>query len=98
MGQRARARVQRDRLTVWWDRSLAPAGGSSGDWAGARGSHVPVLWSTLSVDSEFVLDEAELAKGQNALVGVGIDDVRLPLELGQRNAANLFGWTGDARR
>lgn len=55
-----------------------------------------VLWSKLSRESEFVLDEASYAKEQNKLCPARIDDCRLPMGFGQTQAADLSDWTGQA--
>ena len=89
--------LQENGWTVWWDRYLAP-GPPFRQVIGREfeaATCVVVLWSTQSVDSEFVLDEAELAKERQVLVSAKIDRVRLPLGFGQRTVANLVGWTGD---
>lgn len=83
--------------SVWWDRQLVP--GHSFDDAierelvGARS--VVALWSTHSVRSEWVKNEAALAAERGILVPAFIDEVRPPLEFRRRQAANLVGWAGD---
>lgn len=54
-----------------------------------------VLWSTLSRESEFVLDEATYAKEQNKLCPARLDDCRLPMGFGQAQVADLRGWQGE---
>ena len=56
---------------------------------------VVVLWSTLSVQSEWVLDEASRANKRGKLIAVQIDDVELPLGFGEMQVGNLIGWDGD---
>ena len=54
-----------------------------------------VLWSTLAVDSDFVMDEAEYAKAQGKLCPVRIDDVPLPFGFGSLHADDLTGWDSE---
>ena len=54
-----------------------------------------VLWSQTSVDSEWVIDEAESGKQNGRLVSVRIDDVEMPLGFRQLQAATLVDWPGN---
>ena len=82
---------------VWWDRQIPPGGVFSEviqrqlDQAAC----VVVLWSAASIASEFVRDEATVAKERAALVPALIDRVRPPLGFRQHQAANLAAWSGD---
>ncbi len=75
---------------VWWDSNLA--GGAqyrqiiSEKMAEAR--KVIVLWSTHSVTSAFVIDEAQEAKDKNKLIPIVIDNVQPPL--GFRDIHTLY--------
>jgi phospholipase C len=82
--------------SVFWDRDLI---------AGSRfksvlrneleaAKAIVVLWSKLSVDSDWVNDEAELAKDRKVLVPVLIEDVKPPLGFGSFHTARLIGWKG----
>ena len=54
-----------------------------------------VLWSRGSVESRWVLNEAEEAAARNILVPLLIEeDVRIPLAFKRIQAANLVGWDG----
>jgi membrane-associated phospholipid phosphatase len=61
----------------------------------ARARCVVVLWSTLSVRSKWVRDEASRADKRGKLFAVRIDDVDMPLGFGEMQAADLIGWMGD---
>jgi hypothetical protein len=61
----------------------------------ARARCVVVLWSTRSVKSKWVRDEASRADKRGKLVAVRIDDVDMPLGFGEMQAADLIGWNGD---
>ena len=54
-----------------------------------------VLWSRASIASEYVRDEATVAKERGALVPALIDAVRPPLGFRQRQVVNLAAWNGD---
>jgi membrane-associated phospholipid phosphatase len=83
--------------TVFWDRELLP--GQEFRRAIARelkkARCVIVLWSRTSVESRWVIDEAEEGNQKGCLVSVRIDDVELPLGLRQLHAATLVDWAGD---
>jgi hypothetical protein len=54
-----------------------------------------VLWSRLSVESDFVLDEASYAKDLNKICPARIDDVQpLPFGFGGVHTDDLRGWNG----
>lgn len=82
---------------VWWDRHIPP-GHDYSEVIQHQLEHakcVVVLWSRASIASEYVRDEATVAKERAALVPALIDDVRPPLGFRQRQVANLTGWSGD---
>jgi TIR domain len=97
-----RARQVADALTlagwdVWWDVNLT---------AGEKFRHeiqnqlnaskcVVVLWSRDSVQSDFVIDEAEEGKRRGILVQAIVDDVQPPFGFGGAQWANLIAFTGD---
>ena len=84
--------------TVFWDRDLLPGEG----YRRAIGHElkearcVIVLWSRTSIESEWVIDEAESGKENDRLVSVLIDDVDMPLGFRQGQAAQLIDWSGHA--
>ena len=82
---------------VWWDRHIPPGHDFSAVIQDQleHAACVVVLWSRASIASEYVRDEATVAKERAALVPALIDDVRPPLGFRQRQVANLAGWTGD---
>lgn len=55
---------------------------------------VVVLWSTNSVRSDWVLDEAQVARERSVLIPACIEDVELPLGFRQYQIASLTGWSG----
>lgn len=54
-----------------------------------------VLWSQLSRDSTFVVDEATYAREQGKLCPARIDDCRLPLGFGGDHVVDLRDWDGE---
>lgn len=83
--------------SVWWDRDLVPGERFrdviEGQLKSAR--CVVVVWSTHSVKSDFVLDEAAEAHDRHILVAVRFDDVPVPFGFRQIQTADLVGWGGD---
>ena len=63
----------------------------------ARARCVVVLWSTLSIRSRWVRDEASRADKHRKLIAVRIDDVEMPLGFGEMQVADLIGWAGDTQ-
>ena len=83
--------------SVFWDRDLLPGEGYRRAIARElEEAHcVIVLWSRTSIESEWVIDEAESGKQNTCLVSVLIDDVEMPLGFRQGQAARLIDWTGE---
>lgn len=83
--------------TVWWDRKIVP--GSSFDMVIEReissARCVIVLWSRRSVASEWVRNEASVAKRREVLVPVGLEPVEQPLEFQRRQMVDLTDWDGN---
>jgi hypothetical protein len=84
--------------TMFWDRTI-PAGKTwrqtiSAEIQACRS--VLVVWTQRSVNSEWVLEEAEIGKRRRILVPVLLDDVEPPLGFGTIQAADLIAWNGDA--
>ena len=83
--------------SVWWDRTIPP--GQTFDSVIERALDdarcAVVLWSKVSVSSDWVKTEAAEAARRRILVPVLIDDVIVPFEFRRIQAARLVGWTGD---
>jgi hypothetical protein len=82
---------------VWWDHRI-PAGRTYRDVIGAalqRAKCVIVVWSNLSVNAQWVLDEADEGMRRKVLLPLLIDDVDVPFGFRQIEAARLTGWSGD---
>src|SRR5262245_56776800 len=57
---------------------------------------VVVLWSSHSIASRYVIDEAQRAADAQKLVPVRIDESRIPLGFGGIHAADLTKWDGQS--
>jgi membrane-associated phospholipid phosphatase len=81
---------------IFWDRELFPGPSFRQVIAAelAAAKCVITLWSTTSVASDWVIDEAEQGQRRRILLSVRIDDVDPPLGLRQGQAADLRAWTG----
>ena len=99
---RERARAIADALSVrgwsvWWDRKIKA--GQTFDEVIEReletAKNIVVLWSTSSIASEWVRNEAAVAAQRGVLIPVLLDHVRIPLEFRRRQTADLVGWDGD---
>ena len=95
--ERARPLVQTLEARGWsvfWDENLTPGPGYrktiQRELDEAR--CVVVLWSARSVDSTWVLDEADRGLRAETLISVLIEEVSVPLGFGQGQLANLVNW------
>jgi hypothetical protein len=83
-------------LDVFWDRNI-PIGKT---WEKYIEKHlseslcVVVLWSSNSVDSDWVRAEAVEGVGRGVLIPVAIDRTPHPIRFRSIQAANLVGWDG----
>jgi hypothetical protein len=82
--------------TVWWDRVIPP--GQSFDRviedALASAKCVVVLWSSSSVASSWVKNEAAEAMSRSVLVPILIEHAKVPLAFRNLQAADLTEWDG----
>jgi len=84
-------------LSVWWDRHIQ-AGvrfNQEIDRQLAAARAVIVLWSIASKDSDWVHDEAQLARDTNRLIPVRIDSTLPPLGFRQVQSLDMHDWNGD---
>ncbi len=101
---RPRVRPIADALTaagceVWWD-VLIEGGAAFARTIGEQlqaADAVVVVWSTTSVVSDWVRDEADHARQRGRLVPVLLDGTPPPLGFGQYHAIDLSKWRGNAR-
>jgi len=98
---RARAKVLAEALvqvgwSVWWDRTI-PSGKKFDQviaeaLAGAR--CILVLWSTKSVTSDWVIEEAEEGRRREILIPVFIEGTPPPMGFRRIQGADLVDWDG----
>ncbi|MCI4646462.1 MAG: toll/interleukin-1 receptor domain-containing protein [Hyphomonadaceae bacterium] len=82
---------------VWWDHRIPP-GRTYREVIGAAlqtAKCVIVVWSEKSVESQWVLDEADAGQQRRVLLPILIDNVMPPYGFGQIEAARLIDWDGD---
>ena len=100
-GDRPRVRplaeaLKRHNWSIWWDPHLLP--GQSFDRVIetelANTRCVVVVWSRASVESHWVLAEADKGMKRRIVVPVLIDPVDIPMPYSRLQAANLIGWSG----
>lgn len=91
------AGLEAEGFSVWWDPEI-PLGES---YAAAirreldAATTVLAVWSTVSVHSEWVQEEATLGKRKGVLVPARIDPVDPPVGFTMTQTADLSGWAGD---
>jgi hypothetical protein len=84
--------------SIWWDREI-PLGKSFDDViekALADAKCAVVLWSAVSVASEWVRNEASEARRRGILIPAFLESVEPPLAFRLLNGADLRRWSGDA--
>lgn len=83
---------------VFWDVEIPP-GTSWADFLAeklASSKAAIVLWSVTSTASQWVREEARLARDKGKLIPAMIDECAPPFGFGEIQAANLAGWNGEA--
>jgi hypothetical protein len=82
---------------VWWDHTIPP--GQTWDSFIARGiieaKAVIVVWSRTSAASDWVKEEASIARNHNKFLPVQIDDAKPPIGFSRIQAAQLRNWDGN---
>jgi type VI secretion system protein ImpC len=85
--------------TVWWDRELIA--GDSVDQVIERelnkANCIVVVWSTSSITSRWVRDEAQEGLDREVLLPLIIDDVKPPMGFRGIQAENFIGWQGEQK-
>ena len=86
--------LEEKRWSIFWDRRI-PAGKTWHGYIGKALSDarcVIVAWSQHSISSEWVIEEANRAKGRGILVPVPLDSVEPPLGFSGIQADDLTEW------
>jgi len=81
---------------VWWDLKLRTGQRFDDviEQSLQEATCVIVLWSSLSVTSDYVKDEASRALQLEKLIPVFIEEVELPFRFSRLHTASLIGWDG----
>lgn len=97
--QRVAEALRSDGLTVWWDDHLTPRDAWDAELEReiSAASAVVVLWTELSVKSDWVRTEAHYAVEHGKLVPVLLRNCAIPLAFSLRQTVNLTAWQGDAQ-
>jgi TIR domain len=85
-------------FSVWWDPSIVPGERFASVIRDAL-SHatcVIVGWSSRSIESFWVQDEASVARDRGILIPISIDGAQPPLGFRQLQTTNLADWHGQA--
>src|SRR5262245_12227605 len=82
---------------VWWDQSILPGESYRKEILAQikAAACTVVLWSHRAVESDWVIDEAEVAKAQEKLVQAAVEGVEPPIGFRQLQCSSLMGWNGD---
>ncbi|WP_193311809.1 toll/interleukin-1 receptor domain-containing protein [Agriterribacter humi] len=93
LAQNLAAKFEKKGWSVWWDHKLL--GGNPYDKQIQQeltaAKVVIVIWSKLSVESDFVRDEARAAQGRGVLIPVSFDNTKAPLGFGMMQVVYLTG-------
>lgn len=83
-------------LATWWDRRLLPGQSFESHIARklAEAPAVIVVWSSASVGSDWVRDEATEGRSRDRLVPLSLDGTRPPIGFRQLHTPDLTGWNG----
>ena len=97
--RRIASALEAEGCSVWWDHSIPP--GQTWDSHIARGikeaKAAIVVWSQYSVNSDWVKEEASIAREAGKYLPVQIDENPPPIGFSRIQAAQLIGWNGDPR-
>ena len=83
--------------SVWWDSQLRGGSVFSKEIEAElkTAKLVMVAWTTSSIESRWVADEAELALRTNKLVPIRLDDIEAPIGFRQIQTIDFSQWDGD---
>lgn len=92
------AKLQEARFSVWWDQRILPGEQFDAAISDALDAAlcIVVLWSSASLKSDYVLDEAQQGFQRGILVPVLIEKVNQPMGFRRIEATDLSEWRGEA--
>jgi len=85
------------KFRIWWDPEILPGTKFDEEIQNALASSkcIVVIWSSSSINSRWVKEEADYGQEQDILIPILIEDVKPPIGFGRIQAANLINWTSD---
>lgn len=91
LANRIAGSLERNGLSVWWDFHIKPGDyfDKSIEKALLESNCVVVLWTSNSINSEWVKEEAFIAQKQHKLIPVLLDDVEIPIGFRRIQAVDL---------
>lgn len=94
--ERIVAALQAEGLKVWWDDSLTPKASwdSEIERELSEAAAAVVLWTPLSVTSDWVRTEAHFAQDRGKLVPVMLKDCKIPIAFMLKQTVDLTKWRG----
>src|SRR5215475_3400509 len=97
--QKLAAALELHAFAVWWDKDLLVGDNFRAEIAEEldHAGCVIVLWSTGSVQKNFVMSEADRANKRGVLLPVRIDKGPRPIGFDQLQDVDLTQWSGDER-
>ena len=89
--------LEEDSYTVWWDHDIAGGAAFAAEIERALNDAraVIVAWSVSGVQSDWVLDEAGVAKQAGKLVPIGLDATLPPIGFRQYQVVDFSTWSGE---
>src|SRR5678816_562483 len=89
--------LEANKVSVFWDPEIPPGTPTFNTYLAdrlAEADRVVVVWTTASVASTWVIEEANEARRRGVLVPVRFDDVEPPLGFRSIQTLDLRGWSG----
>ena len=85
--------------SVWWDREIGPGSTFSKviEQEIARARCLIVIWTSNSIESDWVNAEASEGLVRQILIPVKFEDVNVPLIFRQTQSSDLVGWPGSTK-
>ena len=89
--------LENDGYSLWWDHDIAGGAAFASEIERALNDAkaVIVAWSVSGVQSDWVLDEAGVAKQSGKLVPIGLDATLPPIGFRQYQIVDFSDWTGE---
>jgi hypothetical protein len=96
--QRLVKAFEQEGFSVWWDKKIPP--GKTWDQVIGKALEdakcIVVIWSRLSIESNWVKEEADIGVKRGILVPVVVDNIQIPIGFRRIEAANLIEWKGES--